>query len=85
MKLTNSTIVALAVAGGFSLTAYVMGQAPGPATSGPATSMPTNPAQNIQGQSAQGLNTRPQAGNTIGPISSATIEPHFMRRVSASA
>ncbi|HST30031.1 MAG TPA: hypothetical protein VLK27_04260 [Chthoniobacterales bacterium] len=61
MKLANSTILAMALAAGFSMTAYVMGQAPGAAPAGPATSNPAN-----AGQPVQGLNAQPQAGNATG-------------------
>ena len=74
MKLANSTVFAIAVAGGFSLTAYVMGQAPGAAGSGPATSMPTNPGQ-TQGAAQPQTTIGPITGATIGPTTSATIGP----------
>jgi len=75
MKLANSTIVAMVVAGGFTLTAYVMGQGHAAGTAGP--SMGTNPTgpttsgQNMQGQ----MGNNPQAQTTIGPTTSATIGP----------
>ena len=54
MKLANSTIVAIVVAGGFSLTAYVMGQGQG-AAAGSAPSTGVNPAgPAVNGQSLQG-------------------------------
>src|SRR5437764_4973568 len=62
MKLANSTILAIAVAGGFSLTAYVMAQQ--------GASLPTNAGQNIQaGQGPQGQAQQgaPRADTTVGP------------------
>ena len=70
MKLNNSTIVAIAVAGGFSLTAYVMGQ-------GQGTTSPTNTGQNVQsaqslqqqaGQGAVQSNPSAKPSTTIGPV-----------------
>src|SRR5947209_20449242 len=51
MKSANSTIVAVVIAGCFSLTAYVMGQghAPGGGV--------TNTSQGTQGQSTQNMNS----------------------------
>src|ERR1051326_6107560 len=71
MKLANSTIVAIVVAGGFSLTAYVMGQGQGAAGAAPSTGMnPAGPA--VDGQSLQG---QPAPQTTIGPISQTTPGP----------
>jgi len=73
MKLANSTILAIALASGFCLSAYVMGQQPGAAGSGPATSVAgtAGPANAAQPQNTIG----PITGATIGPTTSATIGP----------
>lgn len=70
MKLVNTTIVAIVMAVGFSLTAYVVGQ-------GQGTSVPTNAGQNVQaGQNLQGQTGRgamqpntAKPETTIGPLS----------------
>lgn len=77
MKLANSTVVAIVVAGGFTLTAYVMGQGHGPGVpSGPASGM--NPTgQNMQVPATGNTNPQSQAApsTTIGPTTSTTIGP----------
>src|ERR1044072_3889883 len=71
MRLAKSTIVAIVVAGGFSLTAYVMGQGQGAAGAAPSTGMnPAGPA--VNGQSLQG---QPAPQTTIGPTTQKTPGP----------
>src|ERR1051326_3434691 len=79
MKLANSTIVAIVVAGGFSLTAYVMGQGQGAAGAAPSTGMnPAGPAvngQSLQGQPAPQTTIGPTTQTTPGPITQTTVGP----------
>jgi len=65
MKLTNSTIIAIVVAGCFTLTAYVMGR--GPSASG-VSHMSSTGMQNSQ----FGRNTA-----TTAPTRSSTPNPHI--------
>jgi hypothetical protein len=78
MKLAQSTILAMIVAGGFSLSAYVMGQGHGPAVAPPSSGTNSVPANN-PAQGPQNLNPPTQTnpaiapGNTIAPVTTPTI------------
>jgi hypothetical protein len=65
MKLANSTILAVVIAGGFSLAAYVLGQTQLPTGAGA-----TNPGQNVGGQQGQPLQnpiiSKPQTSASPG-------------------
>src|SRR2546430_16072952 len=68
MKLTNSTILAVVIAGGFSLAAYVLGQTQLPTGAGA-----TNSGQNVGGQPGQ-VAQPAQGTNQLKPKMSASPE-----------
>lgn len=74
MKLANSTILGIVVAGCFTLTAYVMGQG-----HGPGTSAPTNTGQSMQGQSARDMSNPNTSTTNAAPSATASEPPGISR------
>ena len=81
MKLGYSTILAIVIAGCFSLTAYVMGQGQSSGHGGPGYGPSNNPG--MSNMSSQGLQNS-QFGRdtatsnaTASPRASATVNPHI--------